>query len=402
MRETNKRVSCWSVGAVFVLGCSAQDGAGQDGEMPAPMDQAPVPMDEAPSPMSCTAEFDCAMGLACMAGTCRPCSAHGQCQSDVCDQDAITVLGPGACVSEARVVYVDDGAWPACETGDGSRASPVCEIRDAIPLVAPGKDAVRVYPGMYLPFGVSGRTVHVFGSGGGAAVVGKEDLSAAAHISGGARVVLDGLEFDVAVRDGVICKDSDLKVVRSSARGDYGGIVATDCVLVVDRVRASSLLGSGLAIAGTGTYSITNSYFSGGDSQAVVFSGSSTGTFRFNTVGGGGEIRPGGIDCGTSSREIQDSIVVGSFPAAGGAQTVGACLHQRVVVGSGDTRADLGLRKIDPELDPQGRLLDTAANAACCIDKGALVVPGLGRDFFGTLRPQGPSNDIGAHELPHP
>lgn len=394
MREIIKNVACWAAGAVFVLGCRARDGADLDGGMPAPVDQA-LP------PTSCTDESDCATGLSCVAGTCQPCSRHAECRSDVCDQDAATVLGPGACVPEARVVYVDAGAKPPCLSGDGSRASPVCDIREAIPLVVDGKDSVRVYPGWYLPFGVRDRTVHVFGPGDGAAVAGKEDLSAAARITGGSRVVLDGLDFDVAVRDGVICEASDLKVVRGSARGDYGGIRATDCMLVVDRVRAGSLLGSGITIAGTGTYSITNSYFSGGDFQAVVFSGSSAGTFRFNTVAGGGEIHPGGIDCGMDPREIQDSIVVGSSPAAAGGQTVGACLHQRVVVGSGDTRPDPGLIKIDPDLDPQGRLLDTSANAACCIDKGALV-PGLDRDFFGTPRPQGPSPDIGAHELPPP
>jgi hypothetical protein len=81
------------------------------------------------------------------------------------------------------------------------------------------------------------------------------------------------------------------------------------------------------------------------------------------------------------------------------AQTVGACTHQRVVVGSGDTRPDPGLIKIDPDLDPQGRLVDTPADRACCIDRGERYVPSLYRDFFGTSRPQGESNDIGAHEL---
>jgi hypothetical protein len=230
--------------------------------------------------------------------------------------------------------------------------------------------------------------------------VGEEDSSAGARITGASsRVVLDGLDFGVHVLAGVICDGASLKVVRGAVQGDVDGIRATNCQLEVDRVRAGGAIRSGLTIAGAGGYRITNSYFSGGDSQAVVLGGSSTGTFQQNTVTGGGELRPGGIDCGTTSRTIQDSIVTGSFPAAGGAQTVGACIHQRVVVGSGDTRPDPGLIEIDPDLDPQGRLLDTPANAACCIDRGARCVPGLYRDFFGTPRPQGPSNDIGAHEL---
>jgi hypothetical protein len=198
----------------------------------------------------------------------------------------------------------------------------------------------------------------------------------------------------------MVCDGASVKVRRGSVRGDNYGIRATNCALELDRVRAGGLIQSGLRIAGTGSYRITNSYFSGGDSQAVVFDGSSTGTFQFNTVVGGGELRPGGIECGTTERVIRDSIVVGSFPAAGGAQTVGACKHQRVVVGGGDTRPDPELIKIDPALDPAGRLLETPASLACCIDRGARYVSSLYRDFFGTPRPQRASNDIGAHELP--
>ena len=95
--------------------------------------------------------------------------------------------------------------------------------------------------------------------------------------------------------------------------------------------------------------------------------------------------------------------MVNNFPAAGGAQTVGACTHRRVVVGSADTRTLPGLIRLDPELDADGRLLDTSANAACCIDRGAPVLPpALRHDFYGTPRPQGRSNDIGAHEVPRP
>lgn len=371
------------MGASFGLGCGAQDENDVSAEISG----------------SCTQESDCAPGLACMAGGCQPCSEHNQCQSDVCDQGAATSMGPGACLPQSDVVYVDAGTRPACVTGDGSRANPVCNIGNAIPRVVGSQFAVRVYPGLYFPFAVTSRTVYVFGPGDGSATVGQEDSTTAARITD-SHVVLDGLDFGVHVFTGVICDGSDLKVRHGGAQGDSNGIRATNCTLEVDRVRAGGLLQSGLTIGGTGTYRITNSYFSGGDFQAVVFSGSNTGTFEFNTVTGGGELRHGGIDCGTNMRVIRDSIVVNSTPSTGGAQTVGACIHRRVVVGSGDTRPAGGLIKIDPILDAQGRLLDTPADIACCIDKGAQFVSSLYRDFFGTRRPQGPSNDIGAHELP--
>lgn len=239
----------------------------------------------------------------------------------------------------------------------------------------------------------------MFGPGDGSAVVGEEDSSRAVGIASGSRVVFDGLDFGNHVLTGITCDSSSLKVLRGTVRGDSVGIRSADCDLELDQVRVSGSIRTGLMLAATGTYRITNSYFSGGDLPAVVFSGSTSGLFAFNTVTGGGEIQPGGIDCGTTSRVIQDSIVVHNTPAAGGAQTVGACSHERVVVGSGDTRSDPGLIAIDPDLDPQGRLIDTPADRVCCIDRGADDVPSLYRDFFGTPRPQGASNDIGAHEL---
>jgi hypothetical protein len=399
MRTRRDRIVLfWIVSASVVPGCSTEEPAAAADEPAAAADESVV-REAPPAPRSCDQESACGGGLACVAGACQPCSAHAQCQSDVCDRSAATRLGPGACVPESSVVYVDARTRPACETGDGSRSNPLCEISAALARVDGDRYAVRVYPGRYRPFSAIELTASVLGPGDGSAVVGEEDSSAGARVRGPhAAVVLDGLDFGVHVLTGVICEDASLKLVRGRAEGDYHGIRATSCDLEIDQVRAGDLTISGLTTAGA-RYRITNSYFHGGDHPAVVFDGRSTGAFLFNTVTGGGETSPGGIDCGATPRVIRDSIVVGSAPAAGGAQTVGACIHRRVVVGSGDTRPAPGLIEIDPDLDPDGRLLDTPADRACCIDQGARRVPGLDHDFFGTPRPQGASNDIGAHEL---
>lgn len=400
MRDRIERIAlCFVVSGAVMPGCGTQDAEGgpdTSGSALAAVERAPAPQSAA----GCSQESDCDAGLACIAGACQPCAAHGQCESDVCDRGAATPLGPGACVPEASVVYVDARApRPDCFATDGTRAAPVCDFRTAIPLAVGARYAIRVAPGRYFPFGVGSETISVFGPGDGSAVVGEEDNSRAVSIASGSRVVFDGLDFGTHVLTGITCDSSSLKVLRGAVSGDSVGIQSTDCDLELDQVRVIGSNRTGLMLAGTATYRITNSYFSGGDRPAVVFSGSTSGLFAFNTVTGGGELQPGGIDCGTTSRVIQDSIVVHNFPAAGGAQTIGACSHQRVVVGSGDTRSDPGLIAIDPDLDPQGRLIDTPADRACCIDRGADDVPSLYRDFFGTPRPQGASNDIGAHEL---
>jgi hypothetical protein len=381
---------CLLVSVAGALGCGVEDNLDTDHTL-----QTPLTHEEPAT--SC--EEGCMGGLTCVAGTCQPCSSHSQCQSDVCDQGAATSMGPGFCVAELAVVYVDAGAYPACMTGDGSRANPVCQINDAFPLASGVRYAVRVYAGHYRPVRVTGRTVFVFGPGDGSAVVGEEDISTGARITGGANVVLDGLDFGGHVLAGVVCDGSCLKVLRGTVQGDYDGIRSTDCNLELDRVRVGGGGRSGLTVGGTGTYYVSNSYFSGWDAQAVVLGGSTTGTFRFNTVAGGGELSPGGIDCGTSPRTISDSIVVYNHPAAGGAQTVGSCVHRRVVVGSGDTRTLPGLIKLDPVIDERGRLPWYLANEACCIDRGDSYASSLYRDFYGTPRRQNGRNDIGAHEV---
>jgi hypothetical protein len=391
MTDYKKIVVGWT-GVVLALGCGAQDDSRGDAGDVSWLEETDVQEFRA-ALTACTQESDCPSGLACQAGACQPCAAHGECQSDVCDRYAATSLGPGACLKQADVVYADAAARPACETGDGTRSDPVCSIAAAIPLAIGNRYAVRVYPGQYMPFGVSQRTVSIFGPGDGSAVVGEEDISTGARITQQARVVLDGLDVGVAVLTGLIVRDSDVQVRNATIRGDYRGITSTNSSLVLDLVRVSGSVQYGLRVEGPGSYRITNSYFTGGDFPAVAFTGQSSGRFLFNSVLGGGELSPGGIDCGTTPRLIEDSIVVNNTAAAGGAQTVGACRHQRVVVGSADSRTDRGLIKINPELDAQGRLLDTAGNAACCIDRGARYVSSLCRDYYGTRRPQGASND---------
>lgn len=399
MESCSKSAVVWTAGIALAWGCGTRDDSvGPGSDVPSPASAAAAEPGAAATP--CSQESDCPSSLACVAGACQACTEHGQCESDVCDRYAATSLGPGACIPEESVVYATASGGPGCDTGDGTRSNPACSIAAAIPHAFGIRYAIRAYAGHYFPFGVADRTVYIFGPGDGSAVVGEEDSSRAVRIEQGARVVLDGLDLDVGVLTGVTITDSDVQLHDMTIRGDSRGIASTDSDLEIDRVRAVGGSLNALQVDGTGTYRITNSYFEGGFSRpTVAFTGASTGSFLFNTVTGNeSETHPGGIDCGTTPRVIRDSIVVHNAPAAGGAQTVGACIHRRVVVGSGDTRPDAGLIEIDPALDEAGRLLDTPENTACCIDRGARFVSSLYTDIFGTQRPQGASNDIGAFE----
>lgn len=144
---------------------------------------------------SCASASDCTGGFGCVEGVCSACKRHAHCASDVCD-----VYQGGLCIPEKEVLYVGRHQvvdYTECDNATGVRDDPFCQIRDAIPALGAGKTVIRVAPGFYLPFHVSdGEVFAIHGPAGegGIAQLTEEDTGGAS-VSGGAFVVLDGLEI---------------------------------------------------------------------------------------------------------------------------------------------------------------------------------------------------------------
>jgi hypothetical protein len=334
----------------------------------------------------------------------RACARHGDCGSDVCDVYRPTGFGPGRCIPEASVLYVDQNV---CEpgAGDGSRAAPFCAINEAVARADEARFAVRVYPGLYFPFGVAEKQVAVYGSDPGdePVEVTEEDVSGV-QISGGARVVLDGLVLGRHSRFGVRCigtsgppaASTSVDVRRSEVLSDVGtAFIASACNVRLDRNVVAGLFGS-MQLTDT-LYLVTNSVFTGSSERPAISLNGGEGRFFLDTVTGNGDpdVQPPTIACLTPAL-IEDSIVFGNATSRTGSQFDGDCRLRRTVVGSADPIESPGAIHKDPDLDGFD-LPVTPANLDCCIDRAPTRLL-IRRDLEGTRRPQGARFDIGADE----
>src|SRR4051812_33662607 len=92
---------------------------------------------------NCVAESDCgASGQACLANQCLPCSAHSDCQSQVCDTYG-DLAGAGKCVAASSIIYVDnsEGNLANCNLASGELHHPYCDVASALAKLptSPGK-----------------------------------------------------------------------------------------------------------------------------------------------------------------------------------------------------------------------------------------------------------------------
>lgn len=339
-------------------------------------------------------------------GACVPCRVHADCPSQVCDVYHPTAEG-GTCVPASEIVYVDNRNG-ICAPGTGDGEAPLtalCTLTEALERIdGARKRAVRLGASTkdYGPITIQHRAVTLYGPAGqgGRATLGNKPDVDGVTVSGAAQVVIDGLEITRG-KVGVNCNGDGstqlaLRRSRVTSTGDIG-VLATDCVVEIDRALLHSNSNGALVIGGAQGYSITNSFITRNRSAAlpaVKIATSSPGVFSFNTVADNATKLGGAIDCGEQLVEITDSIVVKNLTMSF-SQFKGACKVKNTVVGSFDgisggiksTPEFTRVEDIDFGLRPD--------RATMCVDKARGC---LRTDFFGRSRPMGAHCDIGAHE----
>ena len=366
---------------------------------------------------------------------CDFCKTNGDCATGVC-------LDTGLCAKQSQVTFVDNrGMLVAdCKTkfgnADGtSRVSAMCDVPEAI--VAPAQTpfivvagSAQSYSAIKIATTTKAQTVNIVGPGKSAALTalisGQNGFAGVSISTGGAAatVTLDGLDIGgsggLMKANGVECivNNGDVKLtIRNSNVRDSGkiGVTVTDCTLILDEDNIVTNQGGGVKIAGSNTYSITNTFIvanQGSLSRGVSLDDATTGVFAFNTVASNGPMKDfkGGISCGLGSTKLIESSIIfdNTQDVMNMTQFAGNCQLVNIVSGTDMVN---GTSKLVPEFvnpnDPMKPLdfhmvKGSSKNAACCIDKvgpgdgGGVTLPD--HDVDGNHRPVNLLWDIGAHE----
>ena len=338
-------------------------------------------------------------------GTCQACQLHSDCPSLVCD-DYLRSGDGGTCVPTSEVVYVDNRGGACGNSGSGDApASALCTVAEALPRIdGVRKRVIRLLPSTrdYGTLAIADRDVEIFGPAGqgGRAQFQGGGATDAVTVSGSAHVVLSGVDIFFG-KAGLICQGNGATSVtlrQSSVRNCSDiGLLSSNCSLDLDRVLISDNQNGALAIGGSQSYLVTNSYIVRNHSlalPAIKLSSTASGTFRFNTVADNNSEVAAGVECSSFGVTISDSIVFRNS-RLGNSQLQNCRLHNTAV---GRSDGALGIHE-DPMFAPIGGIdygLDgPMMSNSCCIDRST---NSLRTDYFGNLRPRGRASDIGAHE----
>jgi|GEM_PF-2939976 len=352
---------------------------------------------------------DCAVDqpVCGMDNVCRGCTSHDECpQSLVCNDD-------GKCADKTTVAYVDKGCSSSA-VHDGGKATPYCEIADALvaarPLIHVAGNALA-YNSITLPTVGTTRLVAsqtspkaIISSG----VMSNPVVNITLAGAGNPDITIDGFEITgtASMVNGISCLSATTNVkltVKRSYIHDVSGVgVSTSkCDVTLDRNKVVHN-GTGGITLDNGKFLITNNFFvANATGGPAVNLGTLTEavpghSFVHNTVAdnarlGGGV--PGGVVCpvgmaytlvaslltnNTNSNSVNCTVAASSFVSTNGSDVVYA----------------------DPAPAPAydySLKTGNAANELCCVDKVAKV-DSLAVDYFGAARPKGMSSDIGAHE----
>jgi hypothetical protein len=320
-------------------------------------------------------------------GRCRPCAAHDECDTKLCNFD-------GSCAATGTVAYADNGDGSCAGVHAATLTDRACDITAALMV----NSVVRVFGSKvaYPRLTLSSGDVQIVGPDvAPTAQLSGDLMNPAVAISGAnTRALLDRLEITGGGtgQDGIACFNGSLgpslTLLRSFVHGVGGAAInSSKCTLVLDRDQLGPSNGGGGMVVAGGPFTVTNSFIVGNANggAGVTFGASATGKgsgFMHNTVASN---TGGGIVC-TAATTIANTIVSGNTPM----DTSGACTL------SGSTTSAPNFMSVG-DFHLAGR---TAANLACCIDQ--IASSPVDHDVDGRARPQ-PANgkwDVGAHEVP--
>jgi hypothetical protein len=168
-------------------------------------------------------------------------------------------------------------------------------------------------------------------------------------------------------------------------------LLAGGGVMTVERCYIGPANGVGF-FAGTGTYSVTNTFIVDNVGSFAMIGMGGTGVFQFNTVANNKR----GVNC--SNNVLEASIFYNNMSMGSEFNSITSCTFLSGTVTSASAVQPIFLGTADYRLNPT-----SSVNTTCCIDQvhatvdgGAAQLPD--HDYFLDKRPQGNGWDVGAHE----
>ena len=338
---------------------------------------------------------------ACVNNTCQACTAHGQCDSQVCLID-----DGGTCADSREVAYADprgtDNTDCTIDTPCTKIGSALGTARPYVKLAGRFDEAVVITdqdvtlvaePGARLTRTQSGAILEIAGT----SQVKIFDL----EISGG--LGIEGIGISLVPGSSASVAVTRAKI--SDNRG--GGIGNSNGSLTVSRSEISANQGGGIAVAGPAArFDITNSFIvRNGDELVGSFGGLllgivTPGSYRleFNTIADNkAAYNSAGIVCNISAFIAPNNIIARNNLAGDTNSPTAQVKGSGCVYPSSRIQGDvMGLMFEHP--DPPGMLSYKLVPGSTAIDQ-ATTPSSIETDHDGDPRPSGNGKDIGADEL---